>query len=90
MYRCSRVKSRKNSQFALNPSTARHVGTYVAERDNSQDELIFIAYSAAHEGEPVASMEVVELAWITSADGHLVTDAARQLMATLVQQDLLD
>lgn len=74
----------------INPTTARHIGTYVAQRDNSHDDLIFIAYSADPDGEPVASMEVAELAWITSSEGHLVTDAARQLMQTLVQRDVLD
>lgn len=74
----------------IDPATARHIGTYVAQRDNSQDCLIFIAYSADHEGEPVASMEVAELAWITSSNGDLVTDAARQLMDTLVQRDVID
>lgn len=74
----------------IDPTTARHIGTYVAQRDNSQDDLIFIAYSADHDGGPVASMEVAELAWITRSEGHLVTDAARQLMQTLVQRDVLD
>jgi 8-oxo-dGTP diphosphatase len=74
----------------LDPSTARHIGTYLARRDNSPDDLIFIAYSAEHAGELTPSMEVVDLAWVTSADGDLVTDAERQLMATLVKRALID
>lgn len=74
----------------IDPATARHVGTYVARRDNSEHDMIFIAYSADHDGTPAPSMEVVELARITSSDGHLVTDAARQVMNTLVERDLLD
>jgi len=74
----------------LDPSTARHVGSYVARRDNSADDLIFIVYSAAHTGAPRPSMEVVELRRVTSADGDVVTDAERQLMGTLIGRDLID
>jgi len=62
----------------------------VAQRDNSPDHLLFIAYTADHHGEPTASMEVAELAWVTSADGNLVTDAAQQLTTTLVQLEIID
>lgn len=75
---------------ALDPSSARHVASYVAQRDNSPDDLLFIVYSATHTGEPKPSMEVVELRWVTSADGELVTDAERQLIGTLVGLDLID
>lgn len=74
----------------LNPGTASHVGTYVAARDNSPDELIVVAYTAEHQGEPTPSAEVVELAWVTSADGDVVTDAERQLMETLAERNLID
>ena len=74
----------------LDPDTARHVGSYVARRDNSDDELIFIVYSATHSGVPHPSMEVVELRWVTSGDVAVVTDAERQLMTTLVERDLID
>lgn len=74
----------------LDPDTARHVGSYVARRDNSDDELIFIVYSATHNGIPHPSTEVVELRWVTSGDGAVVTDAERQLMTTSVERDLID
>lgn len=74
----------------IDPATARHVGTFGARRDNSEHDMIFIAYSADHDGNPTPSMEIAELSWITSSDGHLVTDAARQLMNSLVHQNLLD
>lgn len=74
----------------LDPSTTRHIGTYLSTRDNRPEEFIFIAYSADHQGEPTPSLEVVELAWVTSADGDLVTNAERQLMMTLVERNLID
>lgn len=74
----------------IDPTTARHVGSYVARRDNSPDDLISIVYEAAHSGTPQPSMEVVELRWVTSADEEAVTDAERQLMQTLVERDLID
>ena len=74
----------------LDPSTTRHIGTYLATRDNSPEDLILIAYSADHQGEPIPSLEVAELAWVTSADGGLVTDAERRLMVTLVERNLID
>lgn len=39
-------------QMELDPDTARHVGTYVARRDNSPDNLVFIAYTAEHQANP--------------------------------------
>jgi 8-oxo-dGTP pyrophosphatase MutT (NUDIX family) len=74
----------------IDNSTALHVATVVARRDNSEDDLVYIAYSAEHHEEPRPSMEVVELAWVTTADGDRVTDAERQIMAILHGRGLVD
>lgn len=74
----------------VDTSTAVHVATVVARRDNSEDDLVYIAYTADHEGEAHPSMEVVELAWVTTADAERVTDAERQIMAILHDRDLVD
>lgn len=67
-----------------------HVGTYVVFRDGRDDLITFIAYTAEHEGDLTPHSEVEELAWVTSADGTRVTEAERELMATLVDRDLID
>lgn len=74
----------------LDPDSAQLVGRYRARRDRSEDDLVFIAYTADHSGTPEPRMEVVELAWVTSADGDRVTDAERQLFRTLRAADLID
>ncbi|RKR75945.1 NUDIX hydrolase [Frondihabitans australicus] len=75
---------------AIDPTTARHVATVIARRDESEHDIVYIAYTAEHEGEPVPSAEVEELAWVSTADGAAVTDAERRLMAILRDRDLID
>ncbi|GAB3766241.1 NUDIX hydrolase [Microlunatus parietis] len=70
--------------------SASHVGTYVVFRDGRDDLITFIAYTAEHEGDLAPHSEVEELAWVTSADGDRVTEAERELMATLVARGLID
>lgn len=70
--------------------SASHVGTYLSPRDGRDGHLRFITYTALHDGTIAPHSEVEELAWVTAADGHRVTDAERQLMATLAERGLLD
>lgn len=71
-------------------NTATHVGTYQARRDGRDDYLVFVTYTAQHHGTVEPKAEVEELAWVTSVEGYLVTDAERQLMETLVARGVLD
>lgn len=70
--------------------TVSHVGTYLALRDGRDDELTYIAYTAEHDGDIAPHSEVEELAWISAADGHRVTGAVRQVMATLIERNMID
>lgn len=75
----------------VDPATMKHVGTFVAARDDSQGcqgsqgSVWMTCYAASYAGELRPGHEIEELAWIGSGDGDLVTDAERQLMAALVR-----
>ncbi|ARQ71914.1 NUDIX hydrolase [Streptomyces marincola] len=63
---------REELAVTLDPESAVHVGTYTAQADgHPEGTLVRMAcYTARHEGEPRASGEIEEIAWLAFADRH--------------------
>src|SRR6478735_9083192 len=74
---------------AVHPASIQHVATVEAPRDGDLGSLRMRCYTATFTGSPAPSHEVVELAWVTAADGARVTAAERALIADLVAKGRL-
>ena len=61
---------REELTVAIDPATARHVGTYTAQaHGHPEGTLVRMAcYTADYAGDLAASSEIEEIAWLTLAD----------------------
>ncbi|WP_090049774.1 NUDIX hydrolase [Lentzea fradiae] len=76
---------REELSVEIDASSARYAGTFEAQAHGKPPgvTLRMACYTASFEGEPVASAEIAEIAWLTSADADRVSDMARIVFAHL-------
>lgn len=75
----------------LDPSTIRHWHTFIGPSVVAPDiDVKLICFDAVGDREPMASSEIAELDWFTSADGHRTTPMGREILAWFAERNLID
>lgn len=79
---------REELSVEIDAASARHVGTFEAQAHGHEPGvgLRMACYTASFTGEPVASAEIAEIAWLTTADADRVSDMARLVFAHLKER----
>jgi len=76
--------------IAVDPDTARHVGTFEAPAHGKPGVTVRMAcYTAEHRGTPRASAEIEELAWLSHADRERLSEMGRVVVDHLHATGLL-
>lgn len=82
---------REETGVELDPTTIRHWHTFIVPSMVAPDvEVKVTCYDAVGDREPVATSEIEELAWFTTADVHRTTPTGREILAWFAEQNLID
>ncbi|MFB9902348.1 NUDIX hydrolase [Allokutzneria oryzae] len=76
---------------AIEPGTARHIGTFEAQADGKADGVVVrvACYTADHTGTPEPTSEIEEIRWLGHADRELMSEAGRVIFDELHGRGLL-
>ncbi len=82
---------REELSVEIDAASARHVGTFEAQAHGHTSGVTvrMTCYTASFEGEPVASAEIEELAWLTTADADRISPVDRIIFAHLRDMGVL-
>ena len=82
---------REELSVEIDAASARHVGTFEAQAHGHSSGVTvrMTCYTASFTGEPVASAEIEELAWLTTADVDRISPVDRIIFAHLHEAGLL-
>ncbi len=83
---------REEAGVLLIYNTIRHAHTFEGPCHGYPEGTILrmACYIAECDGEPVASAEIAELAWFTTADMHRTTSMGQDILQWFKEQDLID
>lgn len=76
---------REELSVDIDAASARYVGTFEAQAHGHTSGVTvrMTCYTASFAGEPVASAEIEELAWLTTADADRISPVDRIIFAHL-------
>ncbi|MDT7784472.1 MAG: 8-oxo-dGTP diphosphatase, partial [Pseudonocardiales bacterium] len=82
---------REELSVEIDATSARHIGTFEAQAHGHSSGVTvrMTCYTASFTGEPVASAEIEELAWLTTADVDRISPVDRIIFAHLHEAGLL-
>jgi 8-oxo-dGTP diphosphatase len=82
---------REELSVDIDAASAEHVGTFEAQAHGHSSGVTvrMTCYTASFEGEPVASAEIEELAWLTTADADRISPVDRIIFAHLKDAGVL-
>ncbi|GGN13377.1 DNA mismatch repair protein MutT [Lentzea pudingi] len=82
---------REELSVEIDGASAKHLGTFEAQAHGHSSGVTvrMTCYTASFDREPVASAEIEELAWLTTADADRISPVDRIIFAHLNSQGLL-
>ena len=82
---------REELSVEIDATSAEHIGTFEAQAHGHSVGVTvrMTCYTASFTGEPVASAEIAELAWLTTADVDRISPVDRIIFAHLHEAGLL-
>ncbi|HVU80299.1 MAG TPA: NUDIX domain-containing protein [Candidatus Paceibacterota bacterium] len=82
---------KEETGVALDPASIKHLKTFIGpSHTGGTMEMIVFTAQPLYDQEPVASSEIAELAWFTTADAYRTTDMGKMLLEYYKETNQID